>query len=87
MPPSEMACKLHNHAIATGDLLMWTIYYSPADYPGKYVVRPHSVRNQAPYEAAILVATLSEARESLPPGLTSIGREPADDPVIVESWL
>jgi hypothetical protein len=31
--------------------------------------------------------TLEEARKDIPQGLYCLGRDPNDDPVIVESWI
>ena len=73
-------------------LSLWTIYESPADYVGQYVVRRTEIRRWP--QAAIVVTndmyvadSLEEARELLPPGLFCVGRQPDDDPVIAEVWL
>ena len=71
-------------------LLMYTVYHNPSDFPGKFVVRRHAVRPgfvAAEQTAMAVCDSLDEARQALPPGLVSLGREPQDDPVIVESWV
>jgi hypothetical protein len=73
-----------------GDLVIWTIYKRPADLPEHaFVVRGWVIRvgKTAPlptYEAA---ETLDEARGKIPPGLFRLPAYPADDPVILESWV
>lgn len=71
-------------------LRVFAIYDRPLDYPEHIVVRGSSVTPRGiamdPLPHA-LVATVDEARASLPPGLVCFGRAPSDDPKIVESWL
>lgn len=73
------------------DLLqMWVVYNSPSDYPpGKWVVRLYLLRRDgASVPAGAVVAdTLEGVRAAIPPGLTNLGRNLADDPVIHEVWL
>lgn len=71
----------------------YTIYFSPTDYPGKYVIRRFDiVRGQTgpvPREAAI-AESLAHARLAislLNPGAVCFERSPGDDPNIVETWL
>jgi hypothetical protein len=40
-----------------------------------------------PTDLLIVAATLEQVRQQLPPGLTNIGRQPGDDPVIEGVWL
>jgi hypothetical protein len=73
-------------------LAFWTIYERPSDYPQGFVVRRSWVvrghLNPLPELGPLqLYATLEEARASLPDDLTCLGRQPTDDPVIVESWV
>lgn len=70
-------------------LHQFVIYRNPADYPDKVVVRRWSIgAAQVTPDAAplTLVDTVEAARAALPPGLVCLGREPGDDPVIVEVW-
>jgi hypothetical protein len=74
-------------------LAIFTIYESPKDYPGRIVVRRSEVNADGARvdpEPLAVVLTLAEARiaiESVQPGLICLGRNPSDDPVIVECWL
>ncbi len=70
-------------------LTIWTIYQSPADHPGKYVVRAYDATAQgtrARPDAAVC-DTLAQARAAVPCGLYWMNRNPVDDPTIVETWL
>ena len=75
----------------TGHLNIWTIYVSPADYPGQYVARRFVVggkdSHHGPTNEMFVADTLEEVRALLPPGLICMPREPGDDRVIVESWI
>lgn len=73
-------------------LELWTIYEHPSDFPHDFVLRRSVVLNLPPRvvhdaEPTALTDTLEEARSYLPRGLFCLGREPADDPVIVEVWI
>lgn len=82
----QRAIALQNHSRELGDLLIWTIYRSPSDFPGKTVVRPHSARRNAPLLHHMEAESVEALRAMLPPLLYRIGRAPSDDPVIVETW-
>ncbi len=67
-----------------------TVYFSPSDYPGRYVVRGHRVTPRRAFADArptAVTSSLEEARAAIPDGLVCIGRSLGDDPVIVETWL
>lgn len=71
-------------------LSIWTITRNPSDHPGKHVARRHVVHpaaNAGPTDDHFIADTLDQARACLPPGLTNLGRNEAEDPVIVESWI
>lgn len=72
-------------------LPLYTIYFSPSDVPGKYVVRRFrvtgSVREPVIDHAAIVCDTLTEARAAIPEGLFNLGRNANDEPQIVETWI
>jgi hypothetical protein len=76
---------------ATADeLVIWTVYCNPRDYPGKFVVRPFRAWAGEPMpdaEPHFVGDTLEGARASIPTGLVCLGPSPGDDPVIVETWL
>lgn len=71
-------------------LEVWTVYASPSDYPGKYIARCHLITETGTQATtAVMVAEdIDSLRDALSyAGLICVGREPWDDPVIVESWL
>lgn len=72
-------------------LPIWTVYERPTDYPQGFVARMHVVGRNAeesgPTATAYFGPTLESVRQQLPPGLVCLGREPADEPQIVESWV
>jgi len=69
----------------------WTIYYRPLDFPHHYAVRMWRLVEDSAVPQHYLVAglydTLEEARMDIPVGTICVGREEADDPIIVETWL
>lgn len=71
-------------------LSVWTVYDSPLDYPGKFVVRRWRVTGAGhvmPDQRATSHDSLEEARQAVPPGLFRMGRGPADDPAVLEVWI
>jgi hypothetical protein len=70
-------------------LVMYTIYESPRDHPGKFVVRRFVVTGEgAEATAEVHVRdTLRQARLAVPGGLACIPRDPYDEAQIVETWL
>lgn len=70
-------------------LPMWTVCRpTTTDYPGQWTARMHiSLPEPQATDLLIVGSTLDEVRRQLPPGLTNIGRQHADDPVIEEVWL
>lgn len=67
---------------------VWTIYGpGTTDHPGRYVARPFLSRTRQVSQHAILADTLEETRATLPPGLFCLGRQPGDDPNILECWI
>ncbi len=81
---------------ASAALTFWVIYRRPRDYPKGCVLRA-----QWPMRDGTVVAdtiawfsdyeddaqSIAALRDILPPGLTCLGRQPNDDPCIVESWV
>lgn len=61
------------------------VYEHPADYPDKYVARAWDVNK--PTHLVALADTLEEIRETIPKEMRCIGRQPNDDPCIVEVWI
>lgn len=70
-------------------LAIWTIYQNPSDFPGKTVARcQHVIHGAAAAQGETIEGSLEALRERFRSmGLVNIGREPGDDPVIVEVWL
>jgi hypothetical protein len=71
------------------DLVLYTIYEKPTDYPDHFVVRKYFVRGGETFPSLIASTfdTLASARLSLPAGLCCVGRMSGDHPHIVETWL
>lgn len=70
------------------NLIIWTIYKSPSDYPGKWVLRGHEVGSGTvkPRTHAIISETYAGIIDILPPGLHRLPNDDHDDPAIYESW-
>jgi hypothetical protein len=71
-------------------MVLYTIYDHPRDHPAHFVVRGHEVLRSGgsrPMQGYVLTSTLEEARSQIPAGRYNIGREPGDDPCIVETWV
>jgi hypothetical protein len=72
-------------------LRMWTVYYNPSDYPGRYVARMHVVgknKNESgPTDQMFTGDSLEEIRGLIPYGLVCLTRQEGDDSSIVETWL
>ena len=72
----------------TDQLAIWTIFNKPLDMPDAYVARKFLIGQQpVPTDEMFSAQTLDEVRGMLPEGLFRLERNPADDPVIVESWV
>lgn len=66
-------------------LPMWTIYASPMDCPGRFLVRLFI--DSAPTLRSWIALTIGEARSTIPQGLYRLDRSPEDHPSVVETWL
>ena len=71
------------------EIEMWVIYFNPADYPGRFVVRRHSVFDGEahPSQHCILADDLDHARDYVPGNCINLGRLQGDDPAIFEVWF
>lgn len=58
-----------------------------SDYPGKVVGRVWEGAKNRPTNLIVIRDTLEQLRETITPRFECIGRNPDDDPVIVECWL
>lgn len=80
--------QLQAKAQTIGDLLVWTIYDHPSDYPDMYVVRPFSSRMGQALTVVFARTSLELVRGALENmGLACITRGVTDDPCILETWL
>lgn len=70
-------------------LSMYVVYASPRDYPGEFVARRFVLAEGQvlPRELVARGKTLAEVQAGLPGGLYSLGRQPGDDPCIVQTWI
>lgn len=76
---------IHNQYLGK-ELVIWTVYNSPSDFPGVFVVRPFVDEKVLPWAATCnQIEPLRDRLERL--GLTCLGRSPEDDQNIVESWI
>mgnify|MGYP001590155104 CR=1 FL=1 len=67
---------------------MFTVYENPRDAPGLFVVRRHVIGPGGPQPAeGFAFSTLTAARAAIPPGCFCLGRQPTDEPQIVETWV
>jgi hypothetical protein len=70
---------------------MFTIYRSPDDHPGRYVVRRFTIAGGEPVpdpEPMFVGRSLEAAREAIPPEAdTCLSRSPSDEPSILETWV
>lgn len=72
-------------------LALWTVYSHATDQPDLFVARRHVIRESGePIPTNLIVAhrELEPVRRRLRIlGLTCLGRDPDDEPQIVESWI
>jgi hypothetical protein len=76
--------------MSAGTLPMYVVYRRPRDYPEQYVVRIQRVSRggvEPDREPFALGPPLADVRAALPPGLYNLGRQPDDEPQIVEVWV
>jgi hypothetical protein len=80
--------KLHIKAMQERDLLTWTIYDHPLDFPDSYVVRPFSSKLACPLTVHFAHAQLDVVRGALERlGLTRLARSESDPPSVIETWI
>lgn len=73
-------------------LSTYTVYWSPPDFPGRYVVREWHIApgGPTPVPEHVLFDSLGAARTAIQiahPGAICLTRSPEDDLQIVETWL
>ena len=72
------------------ELVMWTIYDHPRDFPNCFVARKQRIRGNGIEHTAEVVQSdsLGKLRARFRRmGLVAIARHPNDDPVVVECWI
>jgi len=79
---------LQSKAHAENDLLVWTIYDHPIEFPDSYVVRPFSSKLVCPLTVHFKHGQLGYVRSALQNlGLTCLARAEDDPPFVLETWL
>lgn len=73
-------------------LYLYPIYYSPADFPGKWVLRRQAIMHGGEVVAdgpgdEVVGDSVNEVRAALPPGLWRTSRQPGDVTSLVECWI
>jgi hypothetical protein len=83
------AQMVQQSASSLGQLLIWTVYAHPSDYPDWFVARPTIIRpkTSGPMPMHLMAKDLETLRAMLPEGLTRLDRNDADDPTIIEVWV
>jgi hypothetical protein len=92
---ARKAQRIQNGAPAINDLLIWTVYARPADFPNSFICRPTSTLTRkvnaewAPYVLPVYLEadSLDALRLMLPHGLICMARSADDEPQILESWI
>lgn len=89
-PPAVLHADPRFHSSEPDALDLFTVYESPSDAPGMFVVRRWVVvrgESDALPAEAFQFYTLDMARAAIPRGRVSLPREHGDDPTIVETWV
>lgn len=84
---TELDEVVHGY-LSKGILAMFTIFDSPLDHPGKFVGRVFITRpgKVEPTGYIMITDTLEEMRKQTV-NMHCLGREPQDEPEIVETWV
>lgn len=84
----KYADQLQRSALSLGQLLIWTIYYSPKDFQDWFVARPRIIRPKTgPIPMHLMARDIDTLRALLPHGLARLGRKPEDEASILEVWV
>jgi hypothetical protein len=67
-------------------LTIWTVYRSPRDYPGHWVLRAHDVPG-GPRANCFVSKSYHGVARHLPAGVVKLMPTENDDPVIFETWV
>ena len=71
-------------------LIIWTLYHSPTDYPGKFVIRPSEIYEGGVRTLRFVVVADIEAEAHADrhvAGLHWMERQRGDEPQIMGVWL
>lgn len=72
------------------DIVLWTVYAQPSDYPDDWIARKWLVGLGGPPLATddAVAGDLENIRRFMEDmGLACLPRDPSDDPTIVETWI
>lgn len=71
------------------NLIMWTVYDHPDDYPDHYVARKWLAGDAwlEPTDEVLVDTDLAALRKRMPPWLYCMPRQEGDDSKIVEVWF
>lgn len=78
--------RLRFQSLKGRDIVFWTVYDNPTDFPGKFICRPHSI-SRGTFAHHMIGDTIEEVRAKIPRGLIQMPRRLTDDPKIVEIWF
>jgi hypothetical protein len=67
-------------------LTIWTVYRSPRDYPGHWVLRGHDVPG-GPRADCFVSKTYRGVLDRVPMGCVRMAAQENDDPAIFETWM
>jgi hypothetical protein len=83
------AAHLQESAVSLGQLLIWSIYDHPPDYPQWFVARPTIIRpkTSGALPMHLMAHDLEKLRAMLPDGLTRLSAAAWDDPQVIEVWV
>ena len=85
----EMEEKSSKITEQEGDMVIYTIYDKPKDYPEHYVMRMLIVRDTKVIFGPLISKekTLAEVRKKLKPGMVMMPSYENDDRAILETWM
>ena len=82
----DQVLRLERRKYEQRDIMFWTVYGDPTDFPGKFVCRPSSIKHGT-FNHHLIADSLDALRKKIPAGLIQMGRSKSDDPTIVEIWF
>lgn len=86
--PFSQNSRFGQHPDFVNDMVQYTVYESPLDFPGKYVIRQFVIRvNGTRPLTGFVCDTIEQARSLVPDGMVRLMRTPQDHPSVVEVWI